>query len=84
MLLMRLCPYVRLTDRCHSHPGLGTSMTHHVRRLLLTPLPAFEGEMAARGGDVPPAVAAASKCLAICIEVSTHIPMYIPNCLNTE
>jgi phosphatidylinositol 4-kinase len=45
-------------------------MTHHIRRLLMSPLPAFEGEMAAQGTDVPPAVTAASKCLAICIEVS--------------
>jgi hypothetical protein len=36
----------------------------------MSPLPAFEGEMAAQGTDVPPAVTAASKCLAICIEVS--------------
>ena len=52
-----------------SHPSLGSSMTHHIRRLFMSPLPAFEGEMAALCVDVPPAVVAASKCLAICIEV---------------
>ena len=45
-------------------------MTLHIRRLRMSPLPAFEGEMAAAGGNVPPAVLAGSKCLAICIEVS--------------
>lgn len=45
-------------------------MTHHIRRLLMTPLPAFEGEIAGLGGDVPPAVVAAGKCLSVCIEVS--------------
>ena len=44
-------------------------MTHHIRRLFMSPLPAFEGEMAALCTEVPPAVMAASKCLAICIEV---------------
>lgn len=52
-----------------SHAGLGSAMTLHIRRLLMSPLPAFEGEMAACGGSVPPAVIAGSKCLAICIEV---------------
>ena len=52
-----------------SHPALGTSMTHHIRRLFMSPLPAFEGEMAAICAEIPPAVAAGSKCLAICIEV---------------
>jgi len=55
-----------------SHAGLGTSMTHHIRRLFMSPLPAFEGEMAAHGGSLPPAVLAGSKCLAICIEVSQN------------
>lgn len=45
-------------------------MTHHIRRLLMAPLPAFEGEIAGLGGDVPPAVVAAGKCLSVCIEVS--------------
>lgn len=48
-------------------------MTHHIRRLFLSPLPAFEGEMAALCTEVPPAVVAASKCLAICIEVSIRL-----------
>lgn len=55
-----------------SHPALGSAMTLHIRRLLMSPLPAFEGEMAAAGGSVPPAVLAGSKCLAICIEVSDY------------
>lgn len=47
-------------------------MTLHIRRLFMSPLPAFEGEMAACGGGVPPAVIAGSKCLAICIEESSN------------
>ncbi|OWZ76646.1 phosphatidylinositol 4-kinase [Cryptococcus neoformans Bt85] len=53
-----------------NNPSLGTPMTHHIRRLLMTPLPAFEGEIAGVGGDVPPAVVAAGKCLSVCIEMS--------------
>nr|XP_018260847.1 phosphatidylinositol 4-kinase [Kwoniella dejecticola CBS 10117]OBR83005.1 phosphatidylinositol 4-kinase [Kwoniella dejecticola CBS 10117] len=52
--------------------SLGTAMTHHIRRLLLSPIPAFEGEMGGSGSSVPPAVMAASKCLAICIEMSAN------------
>ncbi|WRT70200.1 uncharacterized protein IL334_007194 [Kwoniella shivajii] len=52
--------------------SIGTAMTHHIRRLLMSPIPAFEGEMAGSGGRVPPAVMAASKCLAICIEMSAN------------
>ncbi|ODN73286.1 hypothetical protein L202_07835 [Cryptococcus amylolentus CBS 6039] len=52
-------------------PSLGMAMTHHIRRLLMTPLPAFEGEMAGFG-KVPPAVIAAGKCLATCIEMSAN------------
>jgi len=44
-------------------------MTHHIRRLFLSPLPAFEGEMAALCTEMSQAVVAASRCLAICIEV---------------
>lgn len=58
-----------LTLYC-SNPSLGTPMTHHIRRLLMTPLPAFEGEITGLGGDVPPAVVAAGKCLSVCIEAS--------------
>jgi len=53
-------------------------MTHHIRRLFMSPLPAFEGEMAACGGPVPPAVLAGSKCLAICIEVSLILNLFTP------
>ncbi|KAK6909388.1 hypothetical protein I203_103405 [Kwoniella mangroviensis CBS 8507] len=52
--------------------SLGTAMTHHIRRLLLSPIPAFEGEMGGSASSVPPAVVAASKCLAICIEMSAN------------
>ncbi|KAK8853241.1 hypothetical protein IAR55_003943 [Kwoniella newhampshirensis] len=55
-----------------NNASLGTHMTHHIRRLLMSPLPAFEGEIAGFGGNVPPAVVAASKCLAICIEMSSN------------
>ncbi|RXK35906.1 phosphatidylinositol 4-kinase [Tremella mesenterica] len=51
-----------------NEPSLGAGMAHHIRRLLTSPLPAFEGEMAAFKTEVPPAVMAASQCLAICIQ----------------
>lgn len=52
--------------------SLGPGMSNHIRRLLMSPLPAFEGEMAYSNHDVPPAVAAASKCLAICMQASPN------------
>ncbi|WVR07656.1 hypothetical protein IAU60_004698 [Kwoniella sp. DSM 27419] len=52
--------------------SLGTPMTHHIRRLLMSPVTAFEGEMAGSGTGIPRAVLAASQCLAICIEVSAN------------
>ncbi|ORY33464.1 hypothetical protein BCR39DRAFT_520273 [Naematelia encephala] len=69
-----------------NNPDLGTSLTLHIRRLLMSPLPAFEGEMASHGGDVPPAVVAAAKCLAICIKVSGNddlVPSTLYSLLNT-
>ena len=48
----------------------------------MSPLPAFEGEMAGRGGNVPLAVLAGSKCLAICIEESAD-PDLISSTLYT-
>jgi phosphatidylinositol 4-kinase len=45
-------------------------MAIHVRRMLMTPLPAFESDMLSCGFEISPAVWAASRCLAICIEVS--------------
>lgn len=44
-------------------------MTHHIRRLLMNPISAFEGEISM---DSPPSVSAAAKCLAMCIEVRSH------------
>jgi hypothetical protein len=59
-----------ILTRANSHDHLGTSMVHHIRRLLMTPLAGFDGELASHGGAIPATVVAASKCLAICIEVS--------------
>ncbi|OCF44647.1 phosphatidylinositol 4-kinase [Kwoniella heveanensis CBS 569] len=53
-------------------PSLGTSMAHHIRRLLMSPIPAFEGEMAGSGAETPRAVVAAAQCLAICIKMSAN------------
>ncbi|KAK4686496.1 phosphatidylinositol 4-kinase A, partial [Tremellales sp. Uapishka_1] len=64
--------FISVAILVRNHPSLGTTMTHHIRRLLMSPLPAFEGEMAATGMEMPPCVVAASKCLAICIEMSSN------------
>ncbi|KJE03847.1 phosphatidylinositol 4-kinase [Cryptococcus gattii NT-10] len=64
--------FICTTILVRNNPSLGTPMTHHIRRLLMAPLPAFEGEIAGLGGDVPPAVVAAGKCLSVCIEMSAN------------
>lgn len=47
-------------------------MTHHLRRLLMNPLPALEGEVSSAGSELSPTICAASTCLAICIEMSPN------------
>lgn len=56
----------------HSHPSLGTSLTHHLRRLFMSPLPGLESELSPSAGEISPTIAAASTCLAICIEMSPN------------
>ncbi|WVO18533.1 hypothetical protein L204_106252 [Cryptococcus depauperatus] len=55
-----------------NNSSLGTPMVHHIRRLLMTSVPAFESEMAGSGESVPSVIVAAGQCLAICIEMSAN------------
>ncbi|WVQ84613.1 hypothetical protein IAT38_006768 [Cryptococcus sp. DSM 104549] len=64
--------FICMSILVRNNPALGTPTTHHIRRLLMNPVPAFESEMAGFGAGVPPAVVAASKCLAVCIEMSAN------------
>lgn len=55
-----------------NHPALGTSLTHHLRRLLMSPMPALESEVSSAGMELSPTISAASMCLAMCIEMSAN------------
>ncbi|TDL24976.1 atypical/PIKK/PI4K protein kinase [Rickenella mellea] len=50
-------------------PSIAASMSIHLRRFVTSPLPIFEYEFAAETRTAPP-LAAAAKCLALCIELS--------------
>lgn len=64
--------FVCLAIVVRNYPELGSSLTHHLRRLLMTPLPALEGEFSAPGTELSPTLAAGSTCLAMCIEMSSN------------
>lgn len=64
--------FICLAIVVRNHPELGTSLTHHLRRLLMTPLPALEGEFSAPGNEMSPTLCAGSTCLAMCIEMSSN------------
>lgn len=53
-------------------PELGTGLVHHLRRLLMSPLPALESEFSGSGMELSPTIRAASTCLAMCIEMSSN------------
>jgi phosphatidylinositol 4-kinase A len=47
-------------------------MATHLRRFVMSPLAIFEFEFASES-RAPPPLAAAAKCLALCIEVSSPV-----------
>lgn len=51
-----------------SFPEIAASMASHLRQFVTSPLPIFEFEFASET-RAPPALAAAAKCLAVCIKV---------------
>lgn len=53
-----------------SFPDIASSMVAHLRRFVTSPLPIFEFEFPSES-RAPPPLAAAAKCLALCIEVSS-------------
>ncbi|CAK5277296.1 unnamed protein product [Mycena citricolor] len=53
----------------HSFPDIAAPMATHLRRFVTSPLPIFEFEFASET-RAPPPLAAAAKCLAVCIKVS--------------
>lgn len=55
-----------------SFPNIAPVMSSHLRRFVTSPLPIFEFEFAS-GQQVPTALAAAAKCLALCIKVNCTI-----------
>lgn len=51
-----------------SFPDIAPKMATHLRRFVTSPLPIFEFEFASET-RAPPPLAAAAKCLAMCIRV---------------
>lgn len=52
-----------------SFPDIAAAMATHLRRFVTSPLAIFEFEFASEN-RAPPPLAAAAKCLALCIEAS--------------
>ncbi|KAF9014020.1 hypothetical protein BDQ17DRAFT_1475819 [Cyathus striatus] len=61
-----------------SFPVLASNMATHLRRFVTSPLPLFELEFAAEN-KAPPPLAAAAKCLAICIELAPGDDLILSN-----
>jgi phosphatidylinositol 4-kinase len=53
-----------------SFPDIAAAMVTHLRRFVTSPLAIFEFEFASEN-QAPPPLAAAAKCLALCIEASS-------------
>lgn len=64
--------FVCLAIMVRNYPELGTGLTHHLRRLLMSPLPALESEFSGSGMELSPTIRAASTALAMCIEMSSN------------
>ncbi|KAL1412783.1 Phosphatidylinositol 4-kinase stt4 [Vanrija albida] len=64
--------FICLAIVVRNYPELGASLTHHLRRLLMSPLPALESEVTSSGMELSPTITAASTCLAMCIEMSAN------------
>ncbi|KAF7980170.1 hypothetical protein HWV62_39641 [Athelia sp. TMB] len=61
-----------------SFPDIAGTMATHLRRFVTSPLPIFESEFASES-RAPPPLAAAAKCLAICIELAPGDDLIMSN-----
>ncbi|BEI82759.1 hypothetical protein CcaverHIS002_0306270 [Cutaneotrichosporon cavernicola] len=64
--------FVCLAIMVRNFPELGSGLVHHLRRLLMSPLPALESEFNGSGMELSPTICAASTALATCIEMSPN------------
>lgn len=64
--------YVRL-----SFPEIASRMVVHLRRFITSPMPLFEYGFPSES-RAPPPLAAAAKCLAICIKVRSSVAALSP------
>lgn len=73
------------SDIFSSFPDIANTMTSHLRRFVTSPLPIFEFAFASEA-RAPPPLAAAAKCLALCIKVYPHplspLITYMLNCID--
>jgi phosphatidylinositol 4-kinase A len=70
---------------CCSFSDIASAMATHLRQFITAPLPIFEFEFASET-KAPPPLAAAAKCLALCIKVcifrsprSMHLQLLLPS-----
>ncbi|TFK30200.1 atypical/PIKK/PI4K protein kinase [Coprinopsis marcescibilis] len=61
-----------------SFPAIASDMTGHLRKFVTSPLPLFQFEFAAET-RAPPPLAAAAKCLAICIRLAPGDDLIMSN-----
>ncbi|KZP21149.1 hypothetical protein FIBSPDRAFT_788486 [Athelia psychrophila] len=61
-----------------SFPDIAGTMASHLRRFVTSPLPIFESEFASES-RAPPPLAAAAKCLAVCIELAPGDDLIMSN-----
>ncbi|KAJ7172099.1 hypothetical protein C8R46DRAFT_1258016 [Mycena filopes] len=62
----------------HNFPDIAGTMASHLRRFVTSPLPIFEFEFASES-RAPPPLAAAAKCLAVCIKLAPGDDLVMSN-----
>ncbi|KAJ7085721.1 hypothetical protein B0H15DRAFT_846088 [Mycena belliarum] len=62
----------------HNFPEIAGAMATHLRRFVTSPLPIFEFEFASES-RAPPPLAAAAKCLAVCIRLAPGDDLIMSN-----
>ncbi|KAJ7047187.1 hypothetical protein C8F04DRAFT_987659 [Mycena alexandri] len=62
----------------HNFPDIAATMASHLRRFVTSPLPIFEFEFASES-RAPPPLAAAAKCLAVCIKLAPGDDLIMSN-----
>ncbi|KAF7338006.1 hypothetical protein MVEN_02024500 [Mycena venus] len=62
----------------HNFPDIAGTMASHLRRFVTSPLPIFEFEFASET-RAPPPLAAAAKCLAVCIKLAPGDDLIMSN-----